>query len=158
MVLDTGHRLPITTVCVSASSNPYLCSCSDDKVILWSLEDFSSNCSSSSKNGLLVGVDLGCISDCSISCDNSWLALCRECDMWIVQLQVRNSCQISPKIFQRKNSLLKNILLLFQAYWWSFKCCLTSCHHWNSWWDPVILLFFPKGAKPPCHCRRLQCI
>lgn len=91
MILDTGHRLPITSVCVSASSNPYICSCSDDKVILWSLDDFSCNYDRTSNTGLLVGVDLGCISDCSISCDNSWLALCRESDMWIVGLQVSNT-------------------------------------------------------------------
>ncbi|XP_034250895.1 WD repeat-containing protein 27-like [Thrips palmi] len=88
VVLDTGHGLPITTVCVSASSNPYVCSCSDDKVIMWSLEDFSSNHNSRTPNpGLLVGLELGSISDCSISCDNTWLALCRESDVLIVRLQ-----------------------------------------------------------------------
>ncbi|KAE8744232.1 hypothetical protein FOCC_FOCC009152, partial [Frankliniella occidentalis] len=93
VIVDTEHQSPISSLCISPASNPYICSCSDDKVIIWSLNDFHSEnkefCRKPS-NGLLVGISLGTIRDCSISCDNEWLALCRENDVWVVCLQHAN--------------------------------------------------------------------
>ncbi|KAK3924770.1 WD repeat-containing protein 27 [Frankliniella fusca] len=93
VALDTEHRSPVTSLCISAASSRYICSCSDDKVILWNLNDFYSENTEiyrKPSKGLLVGISLGPIQDCAISSNNGWLALCRESDVWVVCLQHAN--------------------------------------------------------------------
>ena len=52
ITMKTEHKSPISSMCLSQAARPYICSCSDDKVIIWRLDDFRNEFS----EGLKVGV------------------------------------------------------------------------------------------------------
>ncbi|KAG8223210.1 hypothetical protein J437_LFUL003561, partial [Ladona fulva] len=79
----TGHEKVIFTIACSQDGR-ILCSCSEDKVILWDL--CSSRSTGGCKNGVVIGENIGCCTHCAMSCSNKWLSLCILREIWIVHL------------------------------------------------------------------------
>ncbi|XP_067012185.2 WD repeat-containing protein 27 [Anabrus simplex] len=113
-----GHDRLVTSLAVSPSDNRYLCSCSEDKTIIWNISTIlngaQGDCVTSASFGLL-----GYVEYCAINWSNTWLALCKEKGIWIMKLQISDQGSINVRHHSRleTNALQGNL------------CTFSSEHH-----------------------------
>ncbi|XP_046401708.1 WD repeat-containing protein 27-like [Ischnura elegans] len=82
-----GHEAPVSCLSLSPNDTFALCSCSDDRVILWELHPFKYSVKTEAPQGIVVGENIGFVHCCSFSWSLKWLVLCLQNELWILLLQ-----------------------------------------------------------------------
>nr|CAD7256288.1 unnamed protein product [Timema shepardi] len=91
-----GHDKTVTAVGLSSPDQKLLCSCSSDKVIIWDLSCITEEEQISpgdSPVGVTVGLDLGYVESCAFSWNKTWLALCKEKEVWLLLIKFSPSLE-----------------------------------------------------------------
>ncbi|GLH00311.1 Protein of unknown function [Gryllus bimaculatus] len=86
-----AHKRKINALAVSPKNQNFICTCSDDKIVLWKVNCISSSGNCTDGNASPVGVtfafDSGYVDYCTFSWNDEWLALCRENEILIIKIK-----------------------------------------------------------------------